>query len=369
MMNILIQDAHFRRWQGGKNYLSNIIDSLRYTSAKSIGLYVDEPAPFFRFDEAHRLRYPSRFSPLRLLRKAFSVRVDRHLNPWVEACSVGFQLMDNPLFRELPKMHWIADFQHVHKPEFFSKEEIQKRHADFEQISRHADRVIVSSAHAESTFKSLFPSYADKMRVLRFSVNIPAIVGATSIEELRVRYGLPSEYIHFPGQWWQHKNHAFVVDLMEQYPDLPPIVFTGKQDDYRNSDYIKKLKARMEQSVAKNRFFVLEEVPYEDVLSIMNEALAVINPSSYEGWSTTVEEAKTLARPIITSDFPVFSEQKSMSTAEYFQVLPLEKQAWHHALLHVVSSPVLGTQRIQERVASGLKMMGQNFVSFAEELL
>ena len=43
--------------------------------------------------------------------------------------------------------------------------------------------------------------------------------------------------------------------------------------------------------------------------SLMLNAVALINPSSFEGWSTTVEESKSLGLPIILSDIPVHLEQ------------------------------------------------------------
>ena len=41
----------------------------------------------------------------------------------------------------------------------------------------------------------------------------------------------------------------------------------------------------------------------------MRASIAVINPSLIEGWSTTVEEAKSLGVPLILSDIPVHREQ------------------------------------------------------------
>lgn len=38
-------------------------------------------------------------------------------------------------------------------------------------------------------------------------------------------------------------------------------------------------------------------------------SVAVINPSLFEGWSTTVEEAKSLGVPLILSDLSIHREQ------------------------------------------------------------
>jgi glycosyltransferase involved in cell wall biosynthesis len=41
----------------------------------------------------------------------------------------------------------------------------------------------------------------------------------------------------------------------------------------------------------------------------MYHSLALINPSLFEGWSSTVEEAKSLGKMILLSDIPVHREQ------------------------------------------------------------
>jgi len=43
----------------------------------------------------------------------------------------------------------------------------------------------------------------------------------------------------------------------------------------------------------------------------------VIQPSLFEGWSTVIEDARALGRPVIASDIPVHREQLG-DTARYF---------------------------------------------------
>ena len=44
----------------------------------------------------------------------------------------------------------------------------------------------------------------------------------------------------------------------------------------------------------------------------MRHSLALINPSYFEGWSTSVEEAKSLGKRVILSDIPVHREQNPL---------------------------------------------------------
>jgi glycosyltransferase involved in cell wall biosynthesis len=54
---------------------------------------------------------------------------------------------------------------------------------------------------------------------------------------------------------------------------------------------------------------VLGEVSYADLINLMRIAAVVIQPSRFEGWSTIVQDAKALGRPILCSDLPVHREQ------------------------------------------------------------
>ena len=63
---------------------------------------------------------------------------------------------------------------------------------------------------------------------------------------------------------------------------------------------------------------VLGLVSRDEVMSLMAGAIAVINPSFFEGWSTTVEEAKVFGKRMILSDIPVHREQCG-ARAHYFE--------------------------------------------------
>jgi hypothetical protein len=60
-------------------------------------------------------------------------------------------------------------------------------------------------------------------------------------------------------------------------------------------------------------------VPYLDLLALMRHAVCVINPSLFEGWSSTVEESKALSKHILLSNISVHREQNPASS-DYFAV-------------------------------------------------
>jgi glycosyltransferase involved in cell wall biosynthesis len=50
-------------------------------------------------------------------------------------------------------------------------------------------------------------------------------------------------------------------------------------------------------------------VPYADLIALLRHAALVVQPSSFEGWSTTVQDAKALGRPVACSSIALHREQ------------------------------------------------------------
>jgi glycosyltransferase involved in cell wall biosynthesis len=76
--------------------------------------------------------------------------------------------------------------------------------------------------------------------------------------------------------------------------------------------------ARSKELGVKDNFRALGIVTLNELQSLMVNAVALINASNFEGWSTTVEESKSLGLPIILSDIPVHIEQ-SPKLGRYFK--------------------------------------------------
>jgi len=58
-------------------------------------------------------------------------------------------------------------------------------------------------------------------------------------------------------------------------------------------------------------------IPYSDLSALMRVCTALVNPSLFEGWSTTVEEARVMGTPMLLSDIAVHKEQMH-TQAVYF---------------------------------------------------
>jgi len=87
------------------------------------------------------------------------------------------------------------------------------------------------------------------------------------------------------------------------------VIATGETSDYRSPGHFEALMRRCRELGVLECFRPLGVVPYMHVAGLMRDAHAVINPSRFEGWSTTVEEAKSLGKQVLLSEIDVHIEQ------------------------------------------------------------
>jgi len=215
--------------------------------------------------------------------------------------------------QDLPAASWIADFQHKRLPGFFSAGEIAARDRDFDLVARKARHVVFSSKTALSDFETFFPRSRAQKHVLRF-------VSAIKPEWLRLdpaavaaRHGLPKSFFLCCNQFWAHKDHATAFRAMARLRDLGidlPLACTGSAGDYRHPDYFTNLMRQAEALGLNQRIIVLGELPREEQVALIRASLAMVQPSLFEGWSTVVEDARSLGKAIFLTDIPVHREQR-----------------------------------------------------------
>lgn len=310
-------------WIGGFNYLTNLIRAVLTLPDRPITpvLFVPPDMPQERIEafgdievvrtpwvaasgwrallRKSMLRFGADWPMLALLRR-HRIDVLSH-----EAC-LGSRA-------SLPAICWIPDFQHRRMPEFFPAAECAARDRGYGRYAREATIVLLSSEDARRDLAAFAPDSLPRSRVLNFTAGMAASAPAMALADLQEKYGFDGPYFHLPNQFWAHKNHRVVIEalaaMMEQGGEAPLVLATGHTRDRRQPDHFAELEKLIAERGVKERFRILGLVPREDLTALMAHAVALINPSFFEGWSTSVEESKSLGLPIILSDIPVHREQ------------------------------------------------------------
>lgn len=207
---------------------------------------------------------------------------------------------------------WIPDLQHIHLKAFFTTKEISSRTKEFKKLCKYCSYIIVSSFEAQKDLVNFYDVSSEKVKVLSFVAAMTNCGNLPHIDDLNLKYNFFGPYFHLPNQFWAHKNHLLVIDalkILKSKNRRVLIVATGNTYDYRNPNYFKTLIKYAEECEVLDQFKILGIVDYNSLITLMKNSLAIINPSLFEGWSTTVEEAKSLGKKVIISEIPVHIEQ------------------------------------------------------------
>ncbi|WP_026098044.1 glycosyltransferase family 4 protein [Kamptonema formosum] len=207
---------------------------------------------------------------------------------------------------------WIPDFQHKYLPEFFSERKIKLCDFYFNYMGHNAPAIIFSSQVALEDFKRFYPGGKAQTFVLNFrSVPYPEwfVSDPMAVQE---QYKLPERFFLVSNQFWVHKNHKIIIEalaLLKKEKIEPVIVCTGNLRDGRFPGYDRELLALIQKYELDEQVKLIGLIPRIEQIQLMRRALAVIQPSLFEGWSTVVEDARLLGKAIILSDIPVHLEQ------------------------------------------------------------
>jgi glycosyltransferase involved in cell wall biosynthesis len=336
-----------RLWAGGYNYQSNLFAALsRYRPGEFT------PVVFAgQQDDAAELAALSRIPGVEMAR---SPAFDRRISGPAAALMLGLDRAAVAEFRAgridvvfesarffgwrlpYPVVAWFPDFQHRGLPQLFSPPARWRRDLGFRIQIASRRSIMLSSESALQDCRRFYPGLTNPTSVVRFATQ-PAPESLTANPpDVIAQYGLPSKYFYLPNQFWRHKNHQIVVDalaiLAKRNVDIV-VAASGSKDDPREPGYFDGIMRQVEQGGLAENFRYLGMIPLPHVYALLRASTALINPSRFEGWSTTVEEAKSFGVPMILSDIGVHREQAGPSAC-YFGADDPEMLAEHlsHAL-------------------------------------
>ena len=270
----------------------------------------------------------------------------------------------------LPAIAWIPDFQHRIMPRMFSLADWSKREIGFRAQVWGNRFIMVSSADARHDCEQNYPATRGRTRVVHFAVSTDPPVDPREARRIARSYDLPERFFYMPNQFWRHKNHAVVIEAlaMLRRRGVPLVVAaSGNPKDPRNPGHFTRLKALVAQYGIEDDFRFLGLIPFAHLTALMRTCTALLNPSLFEGWSTTVEEARSMGTPMLLSDIDVHREQMG-ARATYFN--PHSSASLADALLCFPDLDEIRREQLfdEARLATHLrlKQFGEDFVSLAE---
>lgn len=382
-LRVALADTGGKSWTGGLTYQLNLLDAA-LAHAPQLEFVILSNDPNDRVLQDRDGKQLSSVSPTR------GGAVSRFANR-VTCRFLGYDFLTGRALRAAPGgkvdvifpgrfrvggrvavLAWIPDFQHLHLPGMYPPGQAEALTRKFKEWSERATLVVLSSQDAERDFRSVVPQHAGKARVMHFVARIPGSLYEVDPAVVLGRYHLPEKFVYLPNQFWRHKNHEVVVKalaLLKQKGVTPFVVCSGNPVDSRNPTFFASLLEAVSRAGVRDQIAFLGLVPHDDVYLLIRQATCVLNPSFFEGWSTTVEEAKSVGKRLILSDIAVHREQNPPA-ASYFD--PKEPADLADKLGEVWGSAVPGPDAVLENDArlafdERMKEYAMTFLSIARE--
>ena len=369
-----------RQWLGGVNYVQNLVKAVT-----SLPIH-ERPSVSLVIRDANLQEFSLFESAAHLVKEVIYVGGQPGVALAVAGRDVVTLAQDSELFARsdfffpvladvLPSVcaaSWIADLQHKHLPQFFTPEQIAGREAMFRRISEQAPLTVFSSQDAASDFQRSYPDFRTTLRILPFRGSPEDGWYSASPISAQHRYGLPDAFLICCNQFWSHKNHLLLFQALSTLRKSGvsiPVVCTGPTDDYRDKGYFERLKRQLSELGIEDLVYILGVIPRSDQIQLLRRALAVVQPSLFEGWSTVVEDARLLGKSMVLSDLPVHYEQAPRN-AVYFNRLSPESLATelHRVLPELRPGPKEEVEALARDEAIQLaREFGRRVVSLAVE--
>ncbi len=310
-------------WPSGTIYATGLLRALRESFPKDIALCLitrerdeENPQDLRKLvDEVVVCPHPRRWSGAWVFQ-----RLARRLTwrDYVSGLTLRRHRIDvialawTPPAARIPTISWLPDFQHLHLPEMFDREEHERRHRIYRGVARHAARVILLSEAVRRDFEQFAPHSAGKARVLPPVSYIPPDVYGEDPKLIARLYHLPEKYIYLPNQFWRHKNHLAAFHALRILKAKGVDVFlacSGYPGDERHPTYFADLLRTLSGWGLRDRVALLGMLPREHLFALMRQSVCVLNPSLFEGFGMTVDEARSVGKQVVLSDIPAHREQ------------------------------------------------------------
>ncbi|ASU33650.1 glycosyltransferase family 4 protein [Mucilaginibacter xinganensis] len=275
--------------------------------------------------------------------------------------------------KKIKTINWIPDFQYLHLPDLWTAKQLSETSRLHKYLIEGSDKIVLSSFDAFNDFKTKYDKISKKVEVIHFVSQPVANQGGTSKPENKGYKTNDVPYFYLPNQFWTHKNHitAFkACEILINRGHKFQLITSGHMKDFRsNDDHIAQLVKYVKENNLDQVIKFLGLIPYTDVFELIKNAAALVNPSYFEGWSSTVEEAKSVGTLTLLSDIPVHKEQNPQGARFFDPDSPAElAQIMEDVLINKIPFFKASPKVLKEQLDNRTIIFGQKYIDLVKNL-
>lgn len=198
----------------------------------------------------------------------------------------------------------------------FSKKIIFERNMHYKNIVKKASGILVDSKIGKNHIKKFYKSKSNKIFILPFIV--PSYLKKSKNYNIKKKYNIHKDYILYPAQFWEHKNHIRLIKAFEKIlkkDENIVLVLCGSKKNffYQIENYIKQKKLI-------NNVLYIGRVDDEYMYSLYKNSKLVVYPSLFGPTNIPPLEAIFCKVPVVCSG--IFGMKDQLKTASlYFNPL------------------------------------------------
>jgi glycosyltransferase involved in cell wall biosynthesis len=236
------------------------------------------------------------------VKKYNGVSLIREINPDLIFCpfTATTYCVDN-----IPLLSIIYDTQCFEYPFFFNSNDLSYRKSYIRGACKKSTLLIAVSNFSKSSIINFCNVPPSKIKVLyicladRFKLK-----DSLQMEGIK-KFGLSSrKYLLYPANFWKHKNHKMLFTAFQMAcsnHDFDDIILVCTGATYGHFD---ELQNAVQSLGLRDKVLFPGYVKDSDISLLIENALAVIFPSLYEGFGMPVIEAMAVGIPVACSNVP-----------------------------------------------------------------
>lgn len=192
----------------------------------------------------------------------------------------------------------IHDLIFLRFPQYYSRIDVEIYRRKFRFACLNADRIIAISEQTKRDIVHFFKIDPDKISVIYQSCDplFGERMPAERLQYIGNRYALPKKYLLSVGTIETRKNLLLALKALHKLPTEWNLVAIG-----RKTPYFKELHAFIQKAGLQNRVLFLENVDFNDLPGIYQQAEMLVYPSRFEGFGIPVIEALQSQIPVIAA--------------------------------------------------------------------
>jgi glycosyltransferase involved in cell wall biosynthesis len=227
----------------------------------------------------------------------------------------------------IPSIYHPHDLQHLHLPEYFTREVIASRERTYRALCEQAAMVAVASSWTKGDIERAYGLSPEKVLVVPWAPPTAAyeVPEPPVAAEIRHRLGIPDAYILYPAQTWPHKNHVGLLRalalLRDRHGVIVPLVASG-----RRNDGFGQIERQQTALGLTTQVTWVDFVSSLELQALYAGARAVVVPSRFEAASFPVWEAFASGVAAACSNVTSLPEQAG-DAALVFDPLDIDQMA------------------------------------------